>query len=42
MKRGGKSEGEMVRVEMEMKFTRKAYGKQRTPHEGNMLLCEEL
>jgi hypothetical protein len=31
-----------MEMEMETKYTRKAYGKQRTPHEGNMLICEEL
>ena len=45
MKRGGKTKGEMVRTEMEMnmKYARIAYViKERTPLEGNMLICEEL
>ena len=46
MKRGGKSEGEMVRMEMEkemeMKYKRKAYRKEKTLPEDNMLICEEL
>jgi hypothetical protein len=29
-----------IKMEMEMKYTRIAYGKQRTPLEGNMLICE--